>query len=37
MVEVDSLHDFKVGKTVRFKVDPKDIYVFDKDTEEAIY
>jgi multiple sugar transport system ATP-binding protein len=37
MAEVDSLHDFNLGETVRFKVEPKDIYVFDRKTERTIY
>ncbi|BDU37004.1 ABC transporter ATP-binding protein [Vibrio nigripulchritudo] len=37
MVEVDSLNEFRIGDTVSFKVDPDDIYVFDKHTEETIY
>ncbi|MDP2574368.1 ABC transporter ATP-binding protein [Vibrio penaeicida] len=37
MVEVDSLNEFNAGETVRFKVKPEDIYIFDKQSEEAIY
>lgn len=37
MAEVDSLHEFNIGETVRFKVESKDIYVFDRKTEKTIY
>ena len=37
MAEVESLHEFELGQTVRFKIEPKDIYVFDRKTERAIY
>ncbi|MGX9415740.1 ABC transporter ATP-binding protein [Vibrio sp. RC27] len=37
MAEVDSFHEYSLGDTVSFKVEPEDIYVFDKTTEKAIY
>ncbi|MCG9551876.1 ABC transporter ATP-binding protein [Vibrio sp. Isolate31] len=37
MVEVDSLNEFNDGDTVSFQVNPDDIYIFEKNTEEAIY
>jgi multiple sugar transport system ATP-binding protein len=36
-VEVDSADAGKVGETVKFAVNPSDIYVFDRNTELAIY
>lgn len=37
MVEVDSINEYNDGDTVSFQVKPDDIYIFDKQTEEAIY
>lgn len=36
-VEVDSSESFKVGDEVKFSVNPADVYVFDRNTELAIY
>lgn len=36
-VEVDSSQSFKVGDEVTFSVNPSDVYVFDRNTELAIY
>ncbi len=36
-VEVDSSNDSQVGDTVKFSVNPSDVYLFDRDTQLAIY
>ena len=37
LVEVNSQHSFKVGDNIKFSVKPSDVYVFDRNTELAIY
>ena len=37
MVEVDSINEYNEGDTVSFHVETDDIYIFHKQTEEAIY
>ncbi|WP_443636065.1 ABC transporter ATP-binding protein [Candidatus Njordibacter sp. Uisw_058] len=37
LVEVNSQHSFKVGDNIKFSVKPPDVYVFDRNTELAIY
>ena len=37
LVEVDSDHAFKVGDNIKFLIKPTDVYVFDRNTELAIY
>ena len=37
LVEVDSHHAFKVGDNIKFSIKPSDVYLFDRNTELAIY
>ena len=37
LVEVNSQHSFKVGDNIKFSVKSSDVYVFDRNTELAIY
>jgi len=36
-IEVDSKNNFKAGDNIKFSVKPSDVYVFDRNTELAIY
>tara|TARA_B100000780_G_C21064423_1_gene427977 strand:+ start:77 stop:1171 length:1095 start_codon:yes stop_codon:yes gene_type:complete len=36
-IEVDSQHNIKVGDNIKFSIKPSDVYLFDRNTELAIY